>query len=151
MKMKDNKMISICNIACAVLMLALVVMTFLPYWGDVSIQGFIWLPEENKELMKTVTKQIPDFDMNDIALIPFIILVGCLFGAYKCIAGAKNPMNALFPLICGGCGVFALLTHPVYAMGEGMVLVLVVAALTLAAAVYPTIQIIPQITKNFTE
>ena len=149
--MKDNKIISICNIACAVLMLAMVVMTFLPYWGDVSIQSFVWLPEENNELMKTVTKQIPDFDMNDIALIPFVIMVCGLFGAFKCVAGSKNPMNALFGLICGGCGVFALLTHPVYAMGEGWILNLVVAALTLAAAVYPTIQIIPQITKNFTE
>jgi O-acetylhomoserine/O-acetylserine sulfhydrylase-like pyridoxal-dependent enzyme len=73
----------------------------------VSIQSFIWLPEENNDLMKVVLKQMRDFDMNDIALLPFIILVGGLFGAVKCVIDAKSPWNALFTLLCGACGVIA--------------------------------------------
>ena len=149
--MKNNKMVAICNYVGAALMLAMVVLTFLPFWGDVSIQGFVWLPEEYKDLMKTVTKQIPDFDMNDVALIPTIILCAGVFGAFKCVTGAKSPWNALYVLVCGACGVFALLTHPVYAMGEGWMLNLIVAGVTLAVSIYPTIQIVPEITKNFTE
>lgn len=149
--MKNNKMVAICNYVGAALMLAMVVLTFLPYWGDVSIQGFIWMPEKNKALMQVVMKQMRDFDMNDIALIPTIILVAGLFGAFKCVTDGKNPMNALFTLLCGGCGVYALLTHPVYAMGEAWILNLIVAGVTLAVSVYPVIQIVPQITKNFTE
>lgn len=149
--MKNNKMISICNYVGAVLMLAMVVLTFLPYWGDVSIQSFIWLPEENNELMKVVLKQMRDFDMNDIALLPFVVMVGGLFGAVKCVIGAKSPWNALFTLLCGACGVIAYLSHPVYQMGEAWLVNVIVAAVTLAVSIYPVIQIVPEITKNFTE
>ena len=149
--MKKNNMIQICNWATAALLLVMVVMQFLPFWGDVSIQSFIWLPEENKELMKTVTAQIPDFDMNDIALLPFIIMVGGAFGVYKCIFDSKNVWSGLLPLICGVCGLIAYLGHPVYAMGEGMIMNLVLAVLVTAASAYPVIRIIPEVTKSFTE
>lgn len=149
--MKKNNATRICNWASAALLLVMVVMLFLPFWGDVSIMSFIWMPEENKELMKTVTAQIPDFDMNDIALLPFIMLVGGVYGAYKCIFDSKNVWSGLLPLICGVSGLIALLTHPVYAMGEGWLMNLVVSGLVTAASAYPVIRIIPEVTKNFTE
>ena len=149
--MKKEKTLAICNYVAAALMLVMVVVLFLPYWGSVSVQSFIWMPAEQKDLMKTVTAQIPDFDMNDIALLPFVIMVGGVYGAYKCITDPKNAWSALLPLVCGVCGIVSLLGHPVYQMGEGLIRNLVPAILTVLASVFPVTQIIPQITKNFTE
>ena len=59
----------ICSVVCAVLLLALVVCQFMPFWTaeeeSVSIQKCVWFPQECKDITKMLDKTV-EAEINDI-------------------------------------------------------------------------------------
>lgn len=118
-----TKTVRICNLLCALLMLALVLCQFLPFWsanGDTaSLQGYTWWPDDHKEVTNWFKSAVsPDFRANDVVIPTILMLVfGCL-GSVFCLLQTKSCWVGFLPLICGGAGIWGYLTNPAYQMGS---------------------------------
>lgn len=143
--MLKNHYKTICNVVCAVLLIALIALQFVPgFWatapnkkGEVdsaSLQGYIWLPEEHKDLEKSFKKDIDEFELNDIVGMPVGVLA---FGILAVVFTALKPKGlwaALFAFLAAVLGVIGYLTMPVYQLGNNWVIHLIVAAVALAVS-----------------
>ena len=131
----NTKKLTICNIVCAILMLALVLCQFLPFWsanGDTtSLQGYTWWPDDHKEVTNWLKTAIAfDFRANDVVIPTILMLIfGCLGSAF-CLIKSKSCWVGFLSLICGGAGIWGYLTNPAYQLGN-----LWVVHLTLAIAI----------------
>lgn len=111
----------ICCFVCAVLLLALVVCQFMPFWiaeeESASIQAYVWFPQENKDVGNMLTKAV-DVNLNDLVLMPIIVLVSGVVGAIFCAAMQKKVWAAICPLACGIAGIYGYLTQPAFQLGS---------------------------------
>lgn len=120
MKNRSTNLVRACNIVSAVTLLLIAVYQFLPFWynGDVvaSIQDYIWFPKDHKALnsyFKELTAN-PAFRVNDITLMPVIMIAGSILGVIFCALKSSSVMPAVFPAVCGIVGIVGYLTSPVF-------------------------------------
>lgn len=149
MKTKTTPMI-LCNVICAVLMLALLLFQALPFWDigtqQISIQQYIGFPADYPELTSYFQAQLnPDFMVNDVVLMPIIVLVIGLLGAVFCIWKCKKCWVFLFPMICGIAGMWGYLTNPAFQMGAMWQLHLVLSILMTLLSIVPLCYCVVQI------
>lgn len=140
MTKKSTFSTSVLNVVCAVLMLILLVLQFLPFWsyGDpsvsVSIQEYIWFPGDHTGLDKELTALVSaDYSINDVLLMPILTLVLGAVGIVMCLFKSSNSRISLLPTACGLVGAFGYLTGAAFQVGSGWALHLVVCLLLVCA------------------
>lgn len=140
MTRKASNLTPILNVICAVLMLVLLVLQFMPFWtyGDpatsVSIQGYIWFPGDHTGLSKAFTESVSaDYSINDVLLMPILTLMMGAVGIVLCLIQSDNPFVSLLPAACGLAGTWGYLTGAAFHLGSGWVfhLILCIALLAL--------------------
>lgn len=133
-----------CNIVCAILMLALLVSQFMPFWQyadkdetvTVSIQEYVWMAYEHDDLPDSFKDALGEkVNLNQIVLMPIVCLVACAVGVVMCLRSIDGPVTAIASLIAGGFGVWGYLTVPAYKLGAGIAFPVVVSALALLGGV----------------
>jgi len=132
----------ICSIVCAVLMLALLVCQFVPFWtvpetGEtVSIGKYIWFPDDCGDLEDYLQTAVhEDFTVNELVGQPVLILVLSAVSAVLCIIKRESTPVLFAPLACGVIGIWGYLAQPALQLGGGWVihLTICIAAAAIAA------------------
>jgi len=98
---------------CALLMLVLLAMQFLPYWTygeegtlQASIGQYVWFPGEYKELDTHLGEQLgKGYDITQMVTGPILVLVLSAVGAVLCLVKAGARATALLPMGCGAAGI----------------------------------------------
>lgn len=115
----------VCSFVCAALMLAILVMMFVPYWSytgtnedtfepedrTVSINGYLWFPSDHSELEDVFNEGNTgdEIDANTIALpIGMQILFGA-FALVVCLWKPKVTAVGALPVVCGLFGIYGYL------------------------------------------
>ena len=112
----------LCSWLCALVMLAILVMMFVPYWSYVgsnedtfepedrvtSINGYLWFPSDHAELEDAFNEgnMGDDIDANTIALPIGMQILFAGFGIALCLWKSKVTAVGAFPIVCGLFGVF---------------------------------------------
>lgn len=127
------------NYACAVVMLLLVVLLFVPFWNTgeetVSINSYVWMPSEQKGLESYFADALGEKpDINEVVTAPvFLLLLGVL-GAPLCIIMGQSTFGSLLGIPFGIVGIWGYATCPVLQLGAlwELHLALCIAALALS-------------------
>ena len=126
MLMSDSKVTKWMQISCAVMLAALIMLQFAPFWqvGDeagssASINAYVWFPENNKDVGKYLEGAIEGFTINSI--VPANVLVWVLGVAGVILACVQNGhvVTSLVHLAAGACGAWGYLTLPALQLGSG--------------------------------
>ena len=132
---KKFNWIALLNIVCAVLMLAVFVLQFVPYFivGDksLSIQSYVWFSTHHNDVTRVLSK-VTDarFPANELAMTAVLSLVMGLLAPILCIKNSKKLGMAIMYVAAGlVCGI-GYLTSPVFQTND---LWIVMAAANLAA------------------
>ena len=156
-----KKAIRIINYICVVLMVAVLVMQFMPFWVCsgckshkdearwVSVAEYTWLPEHHRTITRNMTgvyqaeygeDYVDDngkkyqFAVDDIITPCAVVLVTGVIGVLLCSILAKKAFVTWLPLICGVVGAVAYATLPAMKIGYNHnVHLLLTAALALVA------------------
>ena len=160
--MKELNKTHLMNYVCAILLVLLFATQFLPFWNctadckdhkdiekTVSIAEYVWLPDHHKPITKGMSDVYMEahgedftredgkkfkFELNDIAAPLVVMFAGSVVGAVLCVMYSKRMLPAFIPLLVGGIGVYWYLTCPAMQIGQNWVLHLILAVLTLVAA-----------------
>lgn len=135
-------MIRLCIFACVALMLALLVMHFLPFWTvgeeQFSIQQYTWFTWNCEALTDHIVDNVnSDFMVKDMALIPFVVLFGSVLGSIFCVINSKKAGFATIPLAVGIIGAVGYLTNPVFQLGALWQVHMVLCILMAVVALIP--------------
>ena len=159
---KSERVIRIVNIACAVLMLALIVCQFLPFWttndgASASVQQMCWFPtRDNQKVVQKYFQQELGKDVygmtaqnrsiNELVVPALGVLCFGLLGIYFCVKKPNKPINGIWALACGLFCVIGYLIIPPYALGAGWLIHValggVISALSIVLMVYWVIDVI---------
>lgn len=138
----------IINILCVVLLIGVLVTQFLPFWSytdkedaevTVSIDGYVWFPEDHKNLTKDFgeilqieeKKQIQPNLVYESALL----FVACVVSIIFLVVKSGSKFTAVLPLITGILGMKQYLGNYLYQIGQNWQLHLAVCiVLTVVAA-----------------
>lgn len=144
----------IIGIVCLLLMIALVVSQFLPYWTFInkaketqtlSIFNYIMFPSDkayksafikdmktqlvDSGLLDAASDAVKKLSVNDFAyphaILMLVSLFGIAFGPFK----LGKPLGVAFNLAVGVLGVYQYFSHPIYQLGQNWYLGLIFAAL----------------------
>ena len=138
--MKTN-IVKYLSFALAIVILALLVMQFLPFWTTeketVSINDYLWMPNEHKSVTKLFKAELDDkkFDPIKIVLWPVLTLVLGVAGIILCLIKKDTLLPYLMTILCGLAGMLTYLTNPVYQWGANWIVHLIVAIVVLVAGV----------------
>ena len=138
--MKTN-IVKYLSFALAIVILALLVMQFLPFWTTeketVSINDYLWMPNEHKSVTKLFKAELDDkkFDPIKIVLWPVLTLVLGVAGIILCFIKKDTLLPYLMTILCGLTGTLTYLTNPVYQWGANWIVHLIVAIVVLVAGV----------------
>lgn len=144
--MKKERMISICNCVCALLLLATLVLQFQPFWTctdckthkdvdkEVSIAEYIWLPKHHEPIADEMTDLYRDvygpdykdpatgrkfkFKANYILPSMLTVFLGSVVGIVGCVIFRKKFFLAGIPLIVGVAGILGHLSYPALQVGQ---------------------------------
>ena len=130
------------NILRAVLALALLILQFAPYWHfegeneqSSSIQSYIWLPENHKELESYLSGEFDgDYSINDLVTMPALMLPMAAVALVLCVIKNDKWQASLLPAACGALGVWGYLTGAAFRLGSCWGLHLAVCIALLAAS-----------------
>ncbi len=136
---KQLPSLSRCASICAVLMLALLICQFLPFWNTgtdtVSISSFIWFPTDNTavtELLQPHTDA--QYPINDI-VTPCVLML--LLSAATLVFWVFSRENVLLPicsLVAGIAGIWVCATRATFRLGGLWWLILIISILAAAAS-----------------
>ncbi len=139
--MKSKSLIRITNVIASVLMLAMIVMLFVPYWQtgtkSVSINGYTWMPDDQPELQEyfvadAIEKGLLEvYDptdyvvedeaktlVNGIVTAPVMILLLGVLAVVMCFVKSKGVYTCLIALVLGSIGGYRFLNNPQLALGS---------------------------------
>jgi len=127
------------NIITIILMGVLLVLHFMPFWSydgiSTSIQSYVWFPTDHAPLESYIAGQVGgDYQINDIVLMPILVLVMTVIGIILCIAKSDIAFVSLIPLACGLVGVWGYLCQPAFQLGTNWVLHLLVCVAMIATS-----------------
>ena len=116
------------SIISLVMIVAMIVMLFVPYWTteisvkndegkkvdvekDISISTFVWFPKDYKELQKDYEKQFDvDVDINAEALMPAVTLVLGVALIFFSLLNLRSARAAVSALGLGALGIYGYMT-----------------------------------------
>ena len=130
----------ICNIICILLMGALLVLHFMPFWSydgmSTSIQSYVWFPTDHAALESYIAGQVGgEYNINSIILMPVIVIVATVVGIVLCLSMSDNFFVGLVPLGCGLVGAWGYLTKAAFQLGTNWGLHLAVCIAMIAVAI----------------
>ncbi len=100
-----------------------------------SILGYVGFPYEVEDFSEEMTYRIEDFYINDVVLVPIILLVLCILGIVMC-AMKKDKLSAgIVPALVGIVGVIGYLTSDFLKLGDKYTVHIVLYAVIFAVAV----------------
>ena len=137
---KKIDMAQLLNIVGVVLILALVLCHFIPFWtveGEtMSVWEYIGFPKQHKNVTTFFTKNVDaNYHINNIVLMPSFAI---FLGALAVIFAFKNSDDlwfSLFPAVVGVLGIRDYLLQPVYQYGNMWFIPLIVSILMFLVAV----------------
>lgn len=143
--MKKKTTVSLLGIVSAVLMLALLILQFTPFWsanGDAaSVQGMTWFPSNHSGLNDYFSSELgSNYSLNTLVLPTICILVLAAVGIVMSIIKPRAAANGWFTFGCGICGIWGYLFMPVYQLGSGWVLPLILSCLCILCSIPVLIQ-----------
>ena len=140
MKKNTAGLLKIISYATVVLLAAVLICQFVPYWSfegqTVSIGDYIWFTEHHKDLTKHFQGMLGDkeFYAGNIAGYSIIIMATCGLGIFFGLKSAGKVKTMLFPAACGVAGLILHFSFPVFGIaGMGLILVILYALLVSAA------------------
>ena len=136
---------TLCSILCGILMLALVILQFTPFWsanGDsASLQGMTWFPGAHNVLDTYFQTELRnDYSLNSLVLPTICILVLGVAGCVMYVIKPQAAGNGWFALGCGISGLWGYLFMPVYQLGSGWILPLILSCLCIVCSIPVLIQ-----------
>ena len=145
-RMKKERLVSIGNCICALLLLVTLIMQFQPFWictdckthkgvdKAVSIAEYIWIPQHHEPISDEMTDLYretygPDykdpatgrkfkFKPNYILPSSLTVFLGSVVGIVVCVIWSKKFFLAGIPLIVGAAGIFGHLSYPALKVGQ---------------------------------
>ena len=138
-KLKKNPAIWV-YVICAVLLLALVVTQFLPFWtadeDSSSISGLLWLASSHKGVNTMIVKSMGGaLTLSNFAWAPALVLVLSVLGIVLCALRFKAAiLVALVALLSGLVGMYQYLAMPIFQIGANWTLHLVASILVVVGA-----------------
>jgi|GEM_PF-1238919 len=125
---------SVCNFTCCALLLALLILQFLPgYWtcqrstADVngefptesaSLQEYIWTPAEFLYFEKYFEKEFgKDFELNQVIVMPVVTLVCGVLGIICGLIKHDKAWPGILAALAGIVGAYGYLMQPFFQMG----------------------------------
>ena len=160
--MNKTKITTICNLVCAVLLLATLVTLFLPFWTcpgckthkdvekGVSIAEYLWLPKHHSPVTSELTemyRNIYGHDYIDPAtgkkltfkadyIMPAMltVFIGSIAGIAGCVVYRKKFFMAAIPLVVGVAGIIGHLSYPALQVGHNRTLHFILFTVVIATA-----------------
>lgn len=140
MKRNTVNLTRIISVVCAVLMLALLVCQFIPFWNldgrEASIGGYIWLESHYDGFTAYFQEWLNDGDFysGSIVGVNVILMLACAAGIVFCIKNSEELWPIVFPAACGILGLYQYLAIPVFQLGSncGIHLAICIATLVMA-------------------
>lgn len=137
--MKKAGSASMFNLICALLMAALLVCQFLPFWTveeeTVSISAYVWFPSNHNNVTKMLEAEFEGYSINNLIAGPVLVLVLGAAGLVLCVLKREYALTALMPAACGAAGLWGYLSKPYFRLGEHWMLHVALCAAMLIVAV----------------
>lgn len=141
MKEKSIHLTRTINILCAVLMLALLILQFVPFWNldgeSVSIGGYVWFCIDHSNFTSYFQEVLnnTEFNAGNIALFNTVTMAACVVGLIMCLKNSDNHWPSIIPAVYGILGIVGYIAYPVFKLGTqwGLHIGLCIGMLILAA------------------
>lgn len=159
-KEKLNPVVIATNIICAVLLLAMVAVLFLPTWtleGETfSLASYIGFPSEKSDLLKNFNDtlelglkrtEIPSL-INEVITVPVCVILLAAVGILTAILSQKTPVSAMVTLLTGALGLIGYGTNPFIALGSSYTTLLIVSGVAAAAGLVGVILFVISLLKK---
>lgn len=139
-KEKINPVITVTNIICAVLLIVMVGLLFLPTWqykdGMLSAASYIGFPSEKVSLLRGFKdtlglQKIPG--VNDVVTVPICIMLLTILGVLFAILSKKVPYAAAVALFAGLLAVVGYATNPFYGLAKTQLVLIIAGGVTAVA------------------
>lgn len=129
-------------IVCAVLMLAVLVLQFTPYWHigegeeqqEVSIGAYVWFPTDHKEVDAYMKEQVSsDFNISGVVGVHTLVLVLSAAGLVLCLIKPAMPVSPVLVIGSSVSGLVGCLGMKAFQLGStwAVLLILFIAALVM--------------------
>lgn len=100
-----------------------------------SILGYVGFPYEVEDFSEEMTYRIENFYINDVVLIPIILLVLCIIGVVMCALKKDKLSAGIVPAILGVVGVVGYLTSDFLKLGDKYTVHIILFAVIFVVAV----------------
>lgn len=123
MKSCDTSRLRVTNIIVAVLILAVCLMMFMPFWHydeeSVSINGYVWFPTEHSSLETYLEGELGyKTEINQIIRMPIIMFVTGWIGIFLCFFKLSGAWQMICSLPFGVCGFIGFITCGALRLGN---------------------------------
>lgn len=143
MNSQKTKLVKILSVVCVLLMVAMFVLQFIPFWSipgetaeddiSLSISEYVWFPTENGDLTDYLEDEIDDYTVNSIVLPCVVLLVAPFLTAVIFLINKDNLVVPALTAIAGIIGVWGFLAKPALQYGSIWPVYLVLSILMIAA------------------
>ncbi len=154
-KEKMNPIILAANIVCAVVLIAMVAVLFLPAWqfedGVISIASYIGFPTKKIALLKGFKATLglaKTPGVNDVVTIPVCVMLVVIVGEVFALLSKKISVASLITLFAGVLGLVGYITVPFFALASSYMLLLVVSAIAIVVGLAGTVLSVIVFIKN---
>lgn len=127
-------------IACAVVLVLLLITQFVPFWQDgemsASISSYVWFPQDNKAVTTFLQGQLGSgFQVGNMVAGPVVLLVGAAVSLWLCLFMQQQWVTPIITAVTGLAGAIGYLATPALRLGSlwGLHLGLCILLLGLAA------------------
>lgn len=139
MKIKKYPSVALCNAACAILMVALLILQFTPFWEldgqQISIGGYIWFPTDHEDLTTHFREVVaPDFKVDSLVLSSLIQLLLPAAGIALLLYDKESIYIPICSAVCGIGLLWSYLSKPVFRLGSSWMIYPVLSAILLLSA-----------------
>ncbi len=156
----SDKIAKIICIIAAVMMLATLVMMFLPFWSanedTASVAGYVALPKSHSGINKFFKNLFKSdfgikFSMKYVYPMPVVVFFSCILGLFLCVKNFGKFLSFVLPTVAGIYGAQGYLLNIVFQYGMNwqlhMVICIVLAVVGIAGLVVCTLPVLKNMAK----
>lgn len=148
--MKTKTGLLIANLVCALLLIAIVVGQFVPFWtvttsegeDSASLIGMTGRQYNHEEMIEILDEKVDGFSYQNISVQVLITIVVGAFAAYLCLRNSQGIARIVFAFAVALAGISLWLLVPAYTMGMTGHVLFVLDMLLLLVAVILLLQFI---------
>ena len=157
-KEKINPIVTLSNIVCAVLLIVMVALLFLPTWqyndGMLSAASYIGFPTDRISLLRDFKNALgmPKLPgVNDVVTVPICVMLLTIVGLLFAALSKKTPYSAATALFAGILAVVGYATNPFFGLAQTqLVLIISGGVAAVAGAVFIALYVVSAV-KNAKE